>query len=1122
MAFPSGKYLIRNKDFSEANRLGRPVKAGDGYQTQVMDVIGYVIAYGLAALVVGGYFYVQRLKARGKKPAPGDLGATLQLLNGKIEKFAGTTIHPRELKGSPDFAKAVELLGKCDIDLLRHYATAANPNIAAAAFEALSKHPKRQEAFDAVIVHINQFTPEAMHYALRYFSSLERRPPVGGPAVIAQGWWANNVSLSESFKDYFGQRRALGDAPDFGAYLEWNACQPHAAIKSFLERVNDETAKSLIALLAESRSLNRKFLDSFGRFGSQPTPEDIAIELKPWMANLDLAEKSVLADKPRSVLVSGESRTGKTSFLKLLGRRLARQGWSVFEAGAADLMAGQTYFGELEGRVRQTVAELEASKRVAWSIGDILQFAESGTHRGQSSSLLDQILPAILDGRLVILAETSPQGLIRLMHTHPSLRTQLEIYKLQPLAEEDVAYLAREAGWHLASRSGIMMQEDAIEAALQLAQQYLGGSQPGLVVDLLKRAVRLGVAAKQTRVTPHSVLTALSQITGLPIAMLDDKERVDLDKVRRFLSDHVMGQEEAVSAIVDRIAMLKAGLADPKRPVGVFLFAGPTGTGKTELAKTLAAYLFGSAERMTRLDMSEFQAPDSIAKIVGERGFSSASDPLVERVRKQPFCVILLDEFEKAHPNVWDLFLQIFDDGRLADANGRVADFRHSIIILTSNLGATDHQAGAIGFARVKDSYGESQVLKAVARTFRPEFVNRLDKIVVFKPLSRSLMREILEKELRAVLERRGLRNRDWAVEWEPSALEFLLDKGFSPEMGARPLKRAIDQYLLAPLAATLVEGHYPKGDQFLFVRSNGKALEIEFVDPDAELPAPLPAAPSGKEESLGGMILEPRGSEEERAALDTAFARLETELAGADWNGAKQEAEAEAGSEDIWSNPRRHAIFARLAAFDRVREAFATAERLKQRLARYLSRELIQRLALQLHLVTAGMEDVEAGAPVDAVIAIEPVLEKGAEQGATLSWCARLDGMYKGWAQLRHMQLLDMAGGEASLIAVAGFGAFRALMPEAGLHVLEDGKQRLTARVIVTPGPEQEPRPAEARRVYERLIAASEKSTTVVRRYRQSPSPLVRDAGAGWRTGRLDLVLAGNFDLMASVLAED
>ena len=216
----------------------------------------------------------------------------------------------------------------------------------------------------------------------------------------------------------------------------------------------------------------------------------------------------------------------------------------------------------------------------------------------------------------------------------------------------------------------------------------------------------------------------------------------------------------------------------------MFLFAGSTGTGKTELAKTVAEYLFGSVDRMIRLDMSEFQA----AGVPRTRSWAATSDgdSLINRVRKQPFSVVLLDEFEKAHASIWDLFLQVFDDGRLTDAMGHVADFRHCIIILTTNLGATSHRTSGLGFAPTADAFTDGQIMRAIGQTFRPEFQNRLDKVIVFRPLTRDLMREILKKELNRVLERRGLKYREWAVEWEASAQDFLLEKGFSPEMGAQ------------------------------------------------------------------------------------------------------------------------------------------------------------------------------------------------------------------------------------------------------------------------------------------------------------------------------------------------
>ncbi len=369
----------------------------------------------------------------------------------------------------------------------------------------------------------------------------------------------------------------------------------------------------------------------------------------------------------------------------------------------------------------------------------------------------------------------------------------------------------------------------------------------------------------------------------------------------------MIGQDEAVEAMVGRIAMLKAGLNDPNKPIGVFLFAGPTGTGKTELAKAITEFLFGSVERMIRLDMSEFQTHESIGKILSA---SADADSLINRVRKQPFSVLLLDEFEKSHPMIWDLFLQAFDEGRLTDAVGQVADLRHCLIILTSNLGATAHRSLGLGFAPQADEFSKEQVLRAIAQTYRPEFQNRLDKVIVFRPLTRELMRGILKKELAALLDRRGLKDRTWAIEWESSALEFLLEKGFSPEMGARPLKRAIDQYVVAPLAAIIVEKRFPEGDQFLFVRSDGESIQVEFVDPDADTDAVADRAladgasrpPPSRSRIRRSLRQSSRrmGSSGEFQMLQAEYEAMEHRLNSAEWTDLKDRLIADMASSEF------------------------------------------------------------------------------------------------------------------------------------------------------------------------------------------------------------------------------
>lgn len=1092
-----------------------------------MESVFAALIGGLCLALIS--WFLQRGRKNAAAP-PQDLGATLHQLGGKIATFSKQTIHPRDYLGSPDFRQAAKLFesSRISLDLVRQYITAGNGYLASAALDGLSRRADRQQLYDPVVLHFHHLSFDAMHFALRYFLRLESRPSVGGPFVLAQDWWADNTAIVDSFGEYLRESEKLGDRATFGTWLDWRMASPPGPIQRLLDRVDHPYTDLLRAELRDwaRKRLDETFLNGFGRFWRRADEEELLVEPPVWTAGLDTAEKAVLAPRPRSVLVSGPARAGKTAFLKLLGERLAENGWRVFEASAADLMADQFYIGMLEGRVRQTVAELDAGKNVAWFVRDIVQMAESGTHRGQSASILDQILPAMTAGRLVVLAEATPEAASRLFQKHPSLRAQMEVQKLEPFTQDDLAFLAGHVAKRLAARANVAIPADSVSAALQLANQYLGGGTlPGLVVDLLKRAVERAKAARQSEVARPALLDALSQITGLPAAILDEDERIDLAELKAFFATRIIGQDGAVSTIVDRIAMLKAGLTDPGRPVGVFLFVGPTGTGKTELAKVLAEYLFGSPERMTRLDMSEFQSAYSIAKILGEAGVAEA-DSLAERIRKQPFSVILLDEFEKAHPNVWDLFLQIFDDARLTDANGRTVDFRHTIIILTSNLGATDHRSGGLGFVPGADSYGEEQLMRAVARAFRPEFVNRLDKVVVFKPLTRELMREILHKELRQVLERRGLRNREWVVEWEPSAVDFLLEKGFSPEMGARPLKRAIDHYLLAPLASTLVEHRFPEGDQFLFVRSNGRAIEVEFVDPDAEEPQPTPLEDENPATGLGlaAMILAPQGLATEGEALNARCAELEETLRSEAWRVMKLEAQTAAADPAIWKARDRHAVFAKIELIDRITQAMATTERLKRRLESGRkpggkpSREIVARLALQLHLAGEGIADALSDAPVDAVLLVEPLPDGNREQCER--WCQTLTGMYRRWAERRRMQFEELSAPDGpALLHVSGFGAFRTLENEAGLHILEDDEAggRISARVRIAAGPAEEPRPDQAYRKYLELFARPDESVAVIRRYREKPAPLVRDAKAGWRSGRLDMVLGGNFDLVGA-----
>jgi ATP-dependent Clp protease ATP-binding subunit ClpB len=299
-----------------------------------------------------------------------------------------------------------------------------------------------------------------------------------------------------------------------------------------------------------------------------------------------------------------------------------------------------------------------------------------------------------------------------------------------------------------------------------------------------------------------------------------ESEKDKLLRMEQFLEQRVVGQREALETVSNAIRRARAGLSDPNRPNGSFLFLGPTGVGKTELTKALASFLFDTEEAMVRIDMSEFMEKHSVARLIGAPpGYVGYEEGgyLTEAVRRKPYSVILLDEVEKAHPEVFNVLLQVLDDGRLTDGQGRTVDFRNSVIIMTSNLGsqAIQDMAGEENYDRMK-----SAVMAIVGQHFRPEFVNRIDDIVVFHPLGREQLHRIAEIQIRYLRER--LAARDLGFTLTPAALDKLAEAGFDPVYGARPLKRAIQQQIENPLAQEILAGKFAAGDTIVADMANG------------------------------------------------------------------------------------------------------------------------------------------------------------------------------------------------------------------------------------------------------------------------------------------------------------
>jgi ATP-dependent Clp protease ATP-binding subunit ClpB len=339
-------------------------------------------------------------------------------------------------------------------------------------------------------------------------------------------------------------------------------------------------------------------------------------------------------------------------------------------------------------------------------------------------------------------------------------------------------------------------------------------------------------------VTDEDIALVVSKWTGVPVTKLKESEQAKLLKMEDNLHNRVIGQHNAIVAVSDAVRRSRAGLQDPNRPIGSFIFLGPTGVGKTELAKALAEFLFDDENNIVRIDMSEYMEKHTVARLIGAPpgyvGYDEGGQ-LTEAVRRRPYSVVLLDEIEKAHPDVFNVLLQVLDDGRLTDSKGRTVDFKNTVLIMTSNVGSRlimEHQGDR---ARM-----EQEVMAELRRTFKPEFLNRIDDIMIFDALRREDMDKILEVQLRRV--RKLLTDRQLKLEMTPAAKFAVAEAGFDPLFGARPLKRSIQQYLLNPMSKTIVAGGYGAGDT-IKVDVEGGDLTFERIPAPPEGEAPAAAA---------------------------------------------------------------------------------------------------------------------------------------------------------------------------------------------------------------------------------------------------------------------------------------
>jgi ATP-dependent Clp protease ATP-binding subunit ClpC len=569
----------------------------------------------------------------------------------------------------------------------------------------------------------------------------------------------------------------------------------------------EKVAEELPPPIPRGKSADEEAPKQTAKANSLPPPQ-AAFEMEQELQNL---AESLAGPHKRSVLLIGPAGCGKTALVHELARRRRDFGFGhtpFWSTRGARLMTGPIGFGMWQERCQDLIKEIAKTNSIL-HLGNLGELLEVGKTNRTEQSVGSFLRPAIARGEILTITECTPEQINVIERQEPHL---LSAFQHLIIPERTPGQTRAILSSVFDSAPGKPTPQTAqtalaLDRIHQLHTRYATYSaNPARPIRFLKNL--LSDRLPEKTITEPEVTTAFSRETGLPLMLLDDAIPLDLSNARNWFGTRVIGQSEAVDHVINLLALIKARLSRPRKPLASFLFIGPTGTGKTEMAKALAEYLFGSTNRMARFDLNEFGDPIAVQRLIGGPAIGSAEGLLTARVREQPFSVLLLDEFEKADPAFFDLLLQVLGDGRLTDAAGRVADFCNTVIVMTSNLGAQGFQRGPSGFrvdgATTLDA--QEHFTDAVQKFLRPEIFNRLDSIVPFRPLTIDIVLSIAQRQLNLIRQRDGLRLRPLKLSIQPSIAAHLAERGYDLRYGARPLKRAIERELLTPLSEALNE----------------------------------------------------------------------------------------------------------------------------------------------------------------------------------------------------------------------------------------------------------------------------------------------------------------------------
>ena len=538
----------------------------------------------------------------------------------------------------------------------------------------------------------------------------------------------------------------------------------------------------------------------------------------------------MMPTKNNPILV-GEAGVGKTAVVEALAERIALgrdrrflPGRRLVELSMAEMVAGTKYRGEFEERLTRVIEEVRSHPEVILFIDEFHTVAGAGRAEGAPMDAGNIMKPALARGELRCIGATTITEYRRSVEKDPALERRFQPVQVAEPGRDETLEILQGIRAHRESHFGVTITDETLSATVDLAVRFDPTHfLPDKAIDLLDRACAecrvplLSMAANADRydavgvavVTPDYVARVVAEKMGIPIEVarggLGGITESRVRGLEEHLNRYVVGQEEAISRVCRRLVLSHAGLGDRRRPMGVFLFLGPSGVGKTEVARRIASYLFANERAFIHLDMSEYQEEVSVSRLIGAApgyvGYEEGGQ-LIARLRTTPYSVVLLDEVEKASPRVFDLFLQLFDEAKITDAQGHTADARHAIFIMTGNVPVRKE----MGFRAGEAAVAEGGALAEVRRRFRPEFLNRVDEQIVFRALAPDDVRKVLALRI-AELSESLLADHGVALEMDPGAADWLAAEGYQPEYGVRELARAVDRWIRAPIGAMSAEG---------------------------------------------------------------------------------------------------------------------------------------------------------------------------------------------------------------------------------------------------------------------------------------------------------------------------